>query len=129
MYKPVVDNNMLYKLGFNNEDINALNIIIGTKGKISTSDLSHYGFTYQEIKRLQYLYAIVIGKIVVDVNDFDDISKHFYKLNANKGRVNINNLPLSNVGEVPSLAVIEGLPKGRYEIYITAIRKRVYTSS
>ena len=124
MYKPVVDNNMLYKLGFSNEDINALNIIIGTKGKMSTSDLSHHGFTYQEIKRLQYLYAIVIGKIVVDVNDFDDISKHFYKLNANKGRVNINNLPLSNVGEVPSLAVIEGLPKGRYEIYNYSYKKK-----
>ena len=124
MYKQAVDNNALYKLGFNNEDINVLNNVIGIKGRISTSELSNYGFTYQEIKRLQYLYAIVIGKIVVDVNNFDDISKHFYKLNANRGRININNIPLSKVGAVPSLAVIEGIPEGTYEKYNYSHKKK-----
>ena len=123
-YMATVNADMLYKLGFTYEDVQLLNSVMEGGCKLTSASLSNKGLTYQVVKRLQYMYSIIIGKTIIDTNSIDEVSKHFYKLNANKGRVNINNLPLSNVGEVPSLAVIEGLPKGRYEIYNYSYKKK-----
>lgn len=127
-YMAIVDVDTLYKLGFTNEDVQILNSLMEAGCKLTSASLSNRGLTYQGIKRLQYMYSILIGKTIIDINNIDEVSKHFQKVNSYGKKININNLPLSKVGEVPRLAVIEGIPEGRYAKYNYSYenRKRIH---
>lgn len=112
-----VNADMLYKLGFTYEDVQLLNSVMEGGCKLTSASLSNKGLTYQVVKRLQYMYSIIIGKTIIDTNSIDEVSKHLHKLNSYRGKININNLPLSKVRDIPRLVIVEGLPEGRYEKY------------
>mgnify|MGYP001054459969 CR=1 FL=1 len=116
-YMANIDVDMLCKLGFTYEEVQMLYGLIEGGCKLTSASLSNMGLTYQEIKKLQYMYTIIIGKTIIDMNNIDKISKHFNKINSYLGKININNLPISKVGDIPRLLVVEGLPEGRYAKY------------
>lgn len=116
-YMATVDVDMLCKLGFTYEEVQMLHRVMEGGCKLTSASLSNRGLTYQGIKRLQYMYSIIIGKTIIDTNNIDEVSKHLHKLNSYRGKININNLPLSKVGDIPRLLVVEGLPEGRYAKY------------
>lgn len=116
-YMATVNADMLYKLGFTYEDVQLLNSVMEGGCKLTSASLSNKGLTYQVVKRLQYMYSIIIGKTIIDTNSIDEVSKHLHKLNSYRGKININNLPLSKVRDIPRLVIVEGLPEGRYEKY------------
>jgi len=122
-----IDTDKLASLGFTVEEIQTLQYVISTGGKITPSALVSYGLDYETARRIKYMYDIAVGRVsIVSVND---LCKHLRKLFGAHGRIGIQHLALSKVKKVPRLAVIGGMPKGPYEIYNSknyTLHERVY---
>lgn len=125
-YRPVVSYDILYKLGFNYEDISFLEYLLAKRKKITPQYLSSLGLTFPQIERVRYLYSIIIGKIVIDLNNIDEVSHHLQKINRHLGRININCLPPSKFNHVPQLVVVNGIPEGKFDIYNFESKRRFY---
>jgi hypothetical protein len=106
---------MLMSLGFTQAEIQTLQNIIRSGGKVSPSALCSYGMDYESAERLKYMYDIASGKVFISTPD--DLVKHLRKMNGKHRRIGISDLALSKVNRVARLAVIGGIPKGPYDIY------------
>ena len=118
---------MLLSLGFNQIEIQTLQNIIYSGGKVRPSELCSYGIDYESAQRLKYMYDIASGKVFISTQE--DLIKHLRKMNGKHRRIGISDLALSKVGRVPRLAVIGGIPKGPYDIYNSknyALPERMY---
>lgn len=107
----------MVQLGFRPEEVQMLNTLLMNGYSMTPVALSSYGFSYEDSMRLHYMYDIARGKVVINNVTMEGIAKHFTKLNGNIGRINISNLPLSRIRQIPKIAAITGLPKGSYDIY------------
>lgn len=117
----------LASLGFSEQEINNLQYIITNGGKVTTNALMQYGYSYEQAKRLRYMYEICLGKVVID--DTNALVKHLRKMNANMPRIGIQNLKVSTVNKVPRKAVVAGIKDPTYKIYNSgnhAVNDRMY---
>lgn len=108
---------LLSRLGFRIEELEAFKAVLMNYGKVTSSVLFSLGFSYRDVKKLQYLYDIVAGKIIVDIGNVEAASKHFRRMYAENSKIGIGHLPLSKFSTVPRVAVIAGIPDGSYSIY------------
>lgn len=108
---------MLLKLGFRMEELEVCKSVLMNYGKVTSPVLSSLGFSYKDIKKLQYLHDIITGRITVDIGNAEAVSKHFRKMYGENNRIGIRHFPLSKFSTVPRLAVIAGIPESSYSIY------------
>lgn len=97
----------LTSLGFEPVEIEALQMVIATAGKVSPSILSQMGFNYEQSARLRYLYNMVTGR--VEIVSTKDLSDHFRKMFGKHRKIGMPDLAISRISEVPRVAVVGGL--------------------
>lgn len=110
------DESYLLSVGFDPQAINAYKIIMAQNGKFNRGIAANYGLAFQEVDQLAYLHSFCQGK--VSLEGIDNVVKHRRKLNKYGKRVSIQDLKISNVREVPRVAIIYGIPsKSPFAIY------------
>ena len=109
------DRNMLNSLGFNAEDMNALEYIANSCGKISLNIIQQFGIPYEKAQEMKYMYDIATGKIVIDSEM--DLIKHLRKMFGKNRRISLSDLMLSKINDVPRVAVVSGIKVEPYTIY------------
>ncbi|WP_313130978.1 hypothetical protein [Anaerocolumna sp.] len=117
IYEIGANRDKLLNLGFRMEELEVLKDVLINYGKVNSSVLSSLGFSYKDVKRLQYLHDMITGKATIDTGDAEAVSKHFKRMYGENNRIGIGHLPLSKFNKVPRLAVIAGIPDGSYSIY------------
>lgn len=105
----------LQSLGFTLEEINTFNYIISNGGKVTTQAMTSYGATYEEARRLKYMWDISTGRTIID--NPDDLAKHMRKMFGNIKRIGIQDLAISTIGNIPRTALVAGIPKGPFDIW------------
>lgn len=105
MMNPVyIDANRLMSLGFSKADVDNLVYVYNNGGKFTTNALQSYGYTYDQAKRLIYMYGICAGKYSVETKQ--ESIKHLKKMNGSQYKITMQDLAVSNVTDVPRVAVI-----------------------
>lgn len=122
-----LDHQKLTMLGFNSGEIQTLELIVNNGGKVSTNALTMYGLSYDQARRLRYMYDICIGKVVIESTE--DLCKHLRKMFGGHRRIGIQDLAVSKINKVPRKAVVAGIKDETFCIYNSAnypILERLY---
>lgn len=109
------DESKLIYLGFNEIEINLLRMIIVNGGKVTVHAMTSSGLSYEEARRIKYMYDICTGRVIID--NLDDLVKHLRRLNANKRRIGISDLAVSRISRVPRKAVVSGINDLVFSMY------------
>ena len=67
----------LQSLGFNSTEMTVLYDIVNRGGKVTVQALTSFGFSYEDARKLKYMYDICTGRVVIDSPD--DLAKHLRK--------------------------------------------------
>ena len=121
------DPNKLIALGFNQAEVQTFQYILSNGGKTSTNALMQYGLSYEEARKLRYMYDICMGKVIVESTD--DLSKHMKKMFGTARKIGISDLAVSKLSSVPRKAVVAGINDATFKIYNSAqypIQQRLY---
>lgn len=110
-----LDRSTLVPLGFSEQEISFLEMLVALGGKVTPSVLASCGLSHEESQRIKYMYDIASGKISLETTD--DLVKHLRKLFGKHGRIGIQNLMLSKVQKVPRKAVVAGIKDETFGIY------------
>lgn len=103
------------KLGFAGEEIDILEQCLVGGFRVSVSRLVGMGLSYQDARRINYMYSIVIGKTSIDTPDA--LSKHLRRMSENNRKVGIYDLPLTKIKVVPRYAVVAGIKDNAFSIF------------
>jgi len=118
----------LIKLGFTFDEINIVDSLLKCGYEVTASFACNFNIPYYEIPRLQYLYSILIGKTIININSIEDLSRHYKRLNCYNGKISINDFPqpvINDIKKIPRFVVVNGLPEGKYSIYNSKNNKRM----
>lgn len=111
----------LQLLGFNQMEIDTLHYIIINGGKVTNQALTSYGLTYEQARKIRYMYDICTGKVIIDdpsmSDTLDDLAKHAKKMFGHVRRLSIHDLATTKVNKVPRTALIAGIPDGPFSIW------------
>jgi len=110
-----VNPDTLVQVGFTQEEINAFKYVYGNNGKFTAAALQSYGYTYEQAKRLHYMYRICTGQI--QINSSDQMSKHLKTMFGGNHKMSINDLAISQITNVPRVAVVKGIDQEPYSIW------------
>lgn len=105
----------LQSLGFNQNEIDTLYYIMANGGKVTTQALTSYGISYEDARKLRYMFDICTGKVVIDSPD--DLAKHMKKMFGHIRRLGIQDLAISKISSVPRTALVAGIPRGPFDIW------------
>lgn len=117
----------LQSLGFTQEEIQTLQNIVYCGGKTSIQALTQYGLSYEQAKRLRYMYDVCIGKVMIESTD--DLCKHLKKMFGGSRKIGIQDLAVSKVKAVPRKAVVAGISDRTFGIYNSSqypVMERMY---
>lgn len=109
------DENMLRTLGFNDALINTFKHVMMNNIKPNVVTLQSYGLTFQEAKKIHYMYDIITGK--VEITTKEELVKHLRKMFGTGKRITINDLAISTVSNVPRVAVVGGIKDPRFKVF------------
>jgi len=116
MYNPInIDRNYLLKLGFSNDDINMLTYVYNNGGKFTPNALQQYGYTYEQAKKIAYMYAICSGKISIETKE--EMIKHLRKMFGSDYRISMQDLAVSKITTIPRFALVSGIVDEPYTIW------------
>ena len=110
-----IDVNRLQQLGFSQREIQQLQYVYGNGGKFTPSALQSYGYTYEQAKRLSYMYNICCGK--VQINSKEEMIRHLKRVFGSNYKISIQDLAVSNVTDVPRLALVANIVDEPYNIW------------
>jgi len=105
----------LQSLGFNSTEMTVLYDIVNRGGKVTVQALTSFGFSYEDARKLKYMYDICTGRVVIDSPD--DLAKHLRKMFGHIRRLSIHDLSLNKVRDVPRTALVAGIPKGPFHLW------------
>lgn len=117
----------LASLGFSNEEVQTLQYIVANGGKTSLQALTQYGMSYEQAKKLRYMYDICIGKVIIESTN--DLCKHLKKMFGGSRKISVADLAVSKVKTVPRKAVVAGITDSTFKIYNSAqykINEKLY---
>lgn len=110
-----VNPNSLVQVGFTKDEISAFNYVYNNGGKFTPTALQSYGYTYEQAKRLHYMYRICTGQ--VQIGSQDQMAKHLKSMFGSAHKMNINDLAISRVTNVPRAAVVMNIDQEPYSIW------------
>lgn len=110
-----IDEYRLMSLGFNQQEIAQLKYVYNNRGKFNTNALQSYGYTYEQAKRLMYMYNICTGKIHIDSKE--EMVKHYRKTFGTNYRISMQDLAVSKITSVPRLAFVGNITVEPYTIW------------
>ena len=110
-----VNPDMLARVGFTQEEIYAFKYVYNNNGKFTAQALQSYGYTYEQAKRLHYMYRICTGQI--QIYSQDQMAKHLKTMFGSAHKMNINDLAISKITNVPRAAVVMGIDQEPYNIW------------
>lgn len=110
-----LDVNRLISLGFTKEEISAFNYIICNGGKLTTTEMQNYGMTYEQAKRLRYMYNICAGRVTIDSKQ--ELQKHLRKMFGQDYRITLQDLSESRITNIPRVAVVANIVDEPYNIW------------
>lgn len=105
----------LIQIGFTQAEINAYKTVYNNCGSFTIGALQSYGYTYGQAQRLHYMHRICTGQ--VQVGSQDQMSKHLRKMFGSEHRMNINDLAISQITNVPRVAVVANIDQAPYSIW------------
>jgi hypothetical protein len=114
-YSTKVNTDELVRLGFNNTEINELLKVYNNMGKFTPSALQSYGYTYEQAKRLAYMYNVCTGKVTIDSKQ--DAIKHLKRTFGANYKISMQDLPVSSITNVPRVAVVGNIKESPYDIW------------
>lgn len=109
------DENMLYRLKFTRQEVQALKSVFNCFGTVTTGKAMQMGYSQEAAKKLKYAYDIASGNIMIESSD--DLSKHFRKMFGAHNRIGIQHLAVSRIQSVPRKCVLGNIPDGPFEIF------------
>lgn len=109
------DSLKLKSLGFLDVEIQCMQQVLCTFGKVTMQSLQMAGCNYAQAQRIKYMYDICTGKIQVDSED--QLIRHLRKMFGSKKRIGIGDLPVSNIQVIPRTALIGGITDPTWQIY------------
>jgi hypothetical protein len=118
----------MISLGFKPEEMGMLDRVMCTDLNVSVQRMVDNGLGYETAKRLKYLYDICCGRVQIDSTE--DLSKHFRKMYGQHRRIQMQDLSVSSVGEIPRKAVIAGIKDESFKIWNSGnypVNERMYT--
>lgn len=116
MYNQInIDVNKLLRLGFSQQEINALQYVYSNGGKFTPNMLQQYGYTYEQAKKLSYMYAICSGRVSVETKE--ETIKHLRKMFGSEYRISMQDLAVSRLTNVPRFALVDGITDEPYNIW------------
>lgn len=107
--------NKFLSLGFNNTEITNFEYIATNGGKFTPQFLQQCGYTYEQARRLTYMYNIYCGKVVI--NSKQDMIKHLRKMFGADYRLSMQDLAISKITNVPRVAVVSNIVHKPYDIW------------
>lgn len=110
-----LDKDKLKTLGFTDIEIDTLEYIVFNGGKVTNQSLIKYGATYEQAKRLKYMYDICVGKVIID--SVEDLCKHLKRMSGSRRKIGITDFPVSRVNRVPRKCVVAGIKDSTFSIY------------
>ena len=111
----MLDEKKLLSLGFTQVEIQHLKNILINGGKFTPQALQSYGYTPEQAKRLRYMYNVCTGKVVVESRE--QMMKHLKKNFGPNYKLRIEDLSVSNVNEVPRVAVVANITDVPFNIW------------
>lgn len=109
------DDNMLLKLKFTQQEINALKNVVNCFGVVTPNKAVQLGYDPTFARKLKYMYDIASGRIIIESPD--DLSKHLRKMFGAHRRIGIQDLAVSRLQKVPRKALLGNIPDGKFELY------------
>lgn len=116
--------NYMKSIGFTDAEINCLKSVINIEKQLTPSYIVSLGYTYEQAQRIVYLYKICTGKVTIQ--NTDDLSKHLKKMFGQNYRINIGDLAISTVTQIPRVAVVAGLKQEPYSFYNSTNYKGIH---
>ena len=143
----------LLGMGFSQLEINNFEYIYAYGGKFSPNALQQYGYSYDQAKRIAYMYKIMQGGVNIQTEkdlithvkkmtgtshaiakqavyrenlsngygaqNYSEVEliKHLRETNGRQRKLTIQDLAVSNVTEVPRVAVVAGINDVPYNIW------------
>ena len=105
----------LIQVGFTQAEINAFKMVYNNGGKFTANALQSYGYTYEQAKRLHYMYRICTGQVQIESQD--QMSKHLRTMFGSTHKMSINDLAISQITNVPRAAVVMNIDQEPYSIW------------
>lgn len=109
------DENMLLKLKFTPQEIDALKTVVNCFGVVTPNKAMQLGYNPEFARKLKYMYDIASGRVVIESPD--DLSKHLRKMFGAHRRIGIQDLAVSRLQRVPRKALLGNIPDGKFEMY------------
>lgn len=110
-----LDESMLLRLKFTQNEINTLKQVITCCGKVTTGKMVQMGMNQNLAKKIKYMYDIATGSVMIDSPD--DLSKHLRKMFGAHQRIGIQHLAVSKIQRVPRKCLIGNVPAGTFEMF------------
>lgn len=104
-----VNEEQLRKLKFTDFEIATLKNIAGMNGRVNVAKLVASGVPERQARHIKYAYDICCGLVTVD--DTFSLKRHLKKMFSSVYKITINDLPPSNITELPRSCVVAGLKK------------------
>ena len=106
---------------FSQAEIQQFNYVMQNGGKFTTSALCSYGYSYEQAKRLAYMYKVYSGQVSLDSEE--GMIRHLKTMHRKDYKISISDFPLSKISTVPQLAVVSGITQPPYTIWNSSNRK------
>lgn len=110
-----LDENMMLRLKFTKQEIQALKQIFNYFGTVTSAKAQQFGYPPEVAKKLKYMYDIATGNVIIESSD--DLSKHFRKMFGAHQRIGIQHLSASKLNRVPRKCILGNIPAGKFEMY------------
>lgn len=105
----------LVQAGFTQPEIQAFKFVYSNNGKFTLNALQSYGYTYEQAKRLHYMYRICTGQVQIESQD--QMSRHLKTMFGSSHKMNISDLAISKITNVPRVAVVSNIDQEPYSIW------------
>lgn len=110
--------NMLANMKISQNAIMAFRQVYLSGVPFKTTDIQQcFQYSFKETELIMHQYKLAMGKLNTDISSWEDASKHFKKINNTERKINIQDLSVSNITEVPKVAVVKNIINEPYNIW------------
>lgn len=109
------DTNKYIRMGFTLDEIESTVALMQNGFKITNNSLMQLGYNCNTCGRMIHLKNLIEGKEVIE--NEDELIKHLKKLSKGQQKLDITDLDVSSVREVPRTAVILGIKEAPFDIW------------